>query len=273
MRNTQMQRGFSVIEVGIIVVVVAVVGLLGWKFYDAQQAKKATVSNVSEVSSVDMVPGDISELADLDTIKKDAIADKQGVTVVHVELEEMADGVVYKAELSDGTVMVYNARTGARKSTAKVAEKTSEALPVNVAASVSFARALEIAKAEKPNSKVYKIELELEGGVVVYSVRFTDKARVDVNAADGSIVRTKAARVETKTEQSTSTATQHGTSTTVRTDDRKTETRHDDSSRMTENDDDDATDDNSDDDSDHSGRDDGGRSGSDSDNSGRGSSH
>lgn len=277
MRNTQMQRGFSMIEVGIIVVVVAVVGLLGWKFYDAQQAKKTPVSNATELSSVDMVPGDLSELADLEMLKKDAIADKQGVTVVHVELEETADGMVYKAELSDGTVTVYNARTGKRQSSSKVAEKTSENLPTDVVTSISFARALEIAKAEKPNSKVYKIELELEGGLVVYSVRFTDKARVDVNAADGSIVRTKAPKVESKQEQSSASVAspRHGDANRAADDNgaSETETERSDSSSATENDDDDAVDGSSgdsgkDDDGHHSGSDDDG-----SDSSGSGSSH
>ena len=238
MRKNYMQRGFSVVEVGIIVVVVAIVGLLGWKFYDAQQAKKATVSNAVETPSVDMVPGDLAHLADLDALQKDALADKQGVTVVHVELEETTAGVVYKAELSDGTVTVYNARTGKRQSSTKVADKTSEALPTSVTAGISFARALEVAKAEKPNSKVFKIELEREGGVVVYSVRFTDKARVDVSAADGSVVRTKAAKVEEKSGQPGASPQRQATE---RAEEHAAEVPHTESG-LTENDDDDASD-------------------------------
>jgi uncharacterized membrane protein YkoI len=158
-----------------------------------------------------MVPEQLADLVDLNEIKQNAIADKSGVTVVHVELEQSDDTLVYKAELSDGTVTVYNARTGARLSSKTITEKTSEVLPANVATPISFAKALEVAKAEKPGSKVYKIELELEGGVVVYSVRFTDKARVDVSAQTGAIVRTKAARVETSGAKASEAATQPAT--------------------------------------------------------------
>lgn len=210
--NKQHQSGFSVIEAGIIIAVVAVVGLLGWKFYDAK-VNKAAVSNVSEsASTADMVPEELAGLVDLSEIQQKAIADKNGVTVVHVELEQSGDALVYKAELSDGTVTVYNARTGARMSSKAIAEKTSEALPANVTTGISFAKALEVAKAEKPGSKVFKIELELEGGVVVYSVRFTDKARVDVNAQTGAIVRTKAAKAEASSVKAAEAAAQPSTS-------------------------------------------------------------
>lgn len=206
--NKQHQNGFSVIEAGIIIAVVAVVGLLGWKFYDAK-VNKAAVSNVSETANTaDMVPEALADLVDLNEIKQNAIADKNGVTVVHVELEQSGDKLVYKAELSDGTVTVYNARTGAHMSSKATSEKTSEVLPADITTGISFAKALEVAKAEKPGSKVYKIELELEGGVVVYSVRFTDKARVDVNAQTGAIVRTKAAKVEAGNAKATETAPQ-----------------------------------------------------------------
>jgi uncharacterized membrane protein YkoI len=191
------QSGFSIIEIGIVVVVVAVLGFLGWKFYDAK-VNQAQVNNAADkADAVDMVPAALSDLAEIKTIRDDAVTDKPGVTVIHIELEQSGDNLVYKAELSDGTVTVYNARTGARIKSMAVAEKTTEVLPANVTTGISFAKALEVARAEKPGSKVYKIELELEGGVVVYSVRFTDKARVDVNAQSGAIVRTKAAKVET----------------------------------------------------------------------------
>lgn len=194
------QSGFSAIEIGVVVLVVGIIGALGWKFYDAA-TNKPTVSNASELSNVDITSATLADLKDVTTIQAAALADKPGVTVVHVELEQSSAGaLVYKAQLSDGTVTVYNARTGAHIRSTTATEKTSESLPAEFAGGIGFAKAVEIARAEKPGSKVYKIELELEGGVVVYSVRFTDKARVDVKASDGSVVRTKAARAAKATD-------------------------------------------------------------------------
>lgn len=197
MKKQNQQSGFSIIEIGIVVVVVAVLGFLGWKFYDAKFNQTQVNNAADKADAVDMVPEALSDLAAINTIRDDAVTDKPGVTVIHIELEQSGDNLVYKAELSDGTVTVYNARTGARIKSMKATEKTTEVLPANVTTGISFAKALEVARAEKPGSKVYKIELELEGGVVVYSVRFTDKARVDVNAQSGAIVRTKAAKTQT----------------------------------------------------------------------------
>lgn len=266
------QSGFSILEIGIVVVVVAVIGFLGWKFYDTK-VNQSKVSNAAEkTETIDMVPEALSELADINTIRDDAIADKAGVTVVHIELEQSGDSLVYKAELSDGTVTVYNARTGARVRSLAAAEKTTEALPANLATGIGFARALEVARAEKPGGKVYKIELELEGGVVVYSVRFTDKARVDVNAQDGSIVRTKAARVETNSGKSVAepavtnnSGSSHSDSSHSGSEDDSVHNSTDDD--LSDNDDDDSDDGMDDDHDDRSGSDDS----DDSSNSGSGS--
>lgn len=203
MRKQNVQGGFSIIEVGIVVVVVAIIGFLGWKFYDTK-VNQSQVNNAAQKAAVDMVPESLSELTEISKIQDDALTDKPGVTVVHLELEQSGDTLVYKAELSDGTVTVYNARTGARLRTVTATEKTSEVLPANITTGIGFAKALEIARAEKPGSKAYKIELELEGGVLVYSVRFSDKARVDVNAQTGEIVRTKAARTESSSSSASS---------------------------------------------------------------------
>lgn len=191
------QRGFTVVEVGIVIAVVVVIGALGWKFYEAKFGGDQ-VSSVNERSSnIDITPDTLTDLADIEQIQQEAVGDKSGITVVHIELEQKDDGtLVYKVQLSDGTVTVYNAKTGVFVKTVMDSEKTSESLPVNFTSGISFTRALEIARGEKPDSKVYKIELEQEDGIVVYSVRFSDKARVDVNALDGAIVRVKAAKVE-----------------------------------------------------------------------------
>jgi uncharacterized membrane protein YkoI len=55
--------------------------------------------------------------------------------------------------------------------------------------SISLEQAKAIAMGVFPNGTIQKVETESEQGMVVFSVRFTDGSRVDVNAADGSIVQ------------------------------------------------------------------------------------
>ena len=57
--------------------------------------------------------------------------------------------------------------------------------------SVTLDQAKAIALGVFPDKTIKKVETELEHGVLVYSVRFTDSSRVDVNSNDGSIVRTE----------------------------------------------------------------------------------
>lgn len=57
--------------------------------------------------------------------------------------------------------------------------------------SVTFEQAKTIALGVFPDKTIKKVETELEHGVLVYSVRFTDSSRVDVNSNNGSVVRTE----------------------------------------------------------------------------------
>lgn len=239
-------------EILIVVAVVAIVGTLGWKFYDAS-TKKASLSNSSHVED-SVLPDTLPELTDLATVKEAALAEKPGVTVIHVELERSSDDtLVYKAQLSDGTVVVYDARTGAKIKTQTASEKSDELLPANFSGGVGFAKAIEAARTVKPTGTIQKVELELEAGVVVYSVRFTDKARVDVNAETGAVVRSKAAKTEStpaahkSTTSETKSTPSHQSSTS--TDDSDDDASHDsDDDGLSDSDDDDDVD-GSDDDS------------------------
>jgi uncharacterized membrane protein YkoI len=183
-------------RIGIAVAAIVIVGALGWKAYDMWANRTAT-STVSEVTMVDITPTALTGLKDAIAIATTAVANKPGVTVAHIELEQGETGpMAYKMLLSNGTIAVYNAQTGGLIKSAPSTQTSSEALPNGFTSGIGFARAVEIARAKKPGSRVYKVELELEGGVVVYSVRFSDKARVDVNMQDGMIVRTKAAQIK-----------------------------------------------------------------------------
>lgn len=56
---------------------------------------------------------------------------------------------------------------------------------------ITIDEAKTIAQNVYPDKTIKKVELENEHGTVVYSVRFTDSSRVDVSAADGSVVRSE----------------------------------------------------------------------------------
>lgn len=56
---------------------------------------------------------------------------------------------------------------------------------------ISLSDAQAIAQAQFPDKTIRKVEAETEHGILVYSVRFTDGSKVDVSAADGSIVKSE----------------------------------------------------------------------------------
>ena len=54
---------------------------------------------------------------------------------------------------------------------------------------ISFDEAKAIATGQFPTKTIVKVETEIEHSVVVYSFRFSDGSRVDVNVLDGAITR------------------------------------------------------------------------------------
>lgn len=196
MNKLEKGKKISTRKISIVVAAIVIVGVLGWKAYD-MWTNRTAVNTVSEVSMVDITPTALTGLKDIAAIQSTAITDKPGVTVVHMELEQGETGpLVYKVQLSNGIIVVYNARTAALIKSTPGTKTSSEALPGGFTGGIGFAKAVEIARAKQPGSRVYKVELEQEGGVVVYSVRFSDKARIDVNAQDGMVVRTKPAQIK-----------------------------------------------------------------------------
>lgn len=109
--------------------------------------------------------------------------------------------MVFAVKLSDGSVLVFNAQTGAAAPAPTETEfEGTTTLPVGATPKVDFAKARELALAQAPNHTVKKIELETEDGVLAYTVKFTDGSKVIINAIDGSIVKVK---VEAKTDNKT----------------------------------------------------------------------
>ncbi len=64
---------------------------------------------------------------------------------------------------------------------------------------ISMEEARVIAQGQRPDSIIFKVEIEAEDGTVVYSFRFTDDGRVDVRASDGTVNRVEDTSSESPT--------------------------------------------------------------------------
>ena len=76
-----------------------------------------------------------------------------------------------------------------------LSQTTSTTTPTNTTTDTTngttLGEAVTLAEKQFPTKKVEKIEKETEEGVLVWSVRFTDGSRVDVDIATGEITRIK----------------------------------------------------------------------------------
>ena len=178
------------VEILMIAVIVGLVGFIGWRVYDARTDVSNSAVNPGEVVKIEPLPNDLSGIIDVDRLK--TIVDEQapGLTIVDLELKNEDGVLVYEAKLSDGSVIVINATDGTYVTKIEDDENDDEEVPGIQSLKIDFAAALKTAL-EQHDGQVRKIELEVEDGVVVYSVRFTDGFRVDINAENGGVTRTK----------------------------------------------------------------------------------
>ncbi|MCA9324217.1 PepSY domain-containing protein [Candidatus Saccharibacteria bacterium] len=192
------------------------------------------------------IPQNLDGLLGIDEMRTLAQNDApDGSTIVGVEVENEHGKVLYKVKFSDGSFRLYDAVTGLAFIDTTEGVETSESVPAGFVAGITVQQARDTAAAQRPGKTITKIELEVENGVVVYSVRFADGGRVDVNATDSSVVRVRGA---------------DGEKVSGSDDDSSDDSSNDDSSSH------DSDDDNGSDDSDDN-------SGSGSGNSGSGSNH
>ncbi len=188
------EQGIAHIAV-LAVVVAALIGVSGY-YVSTKQPKSSSVKNsTSLVSSRSTLAAPLpADLLSTDKVKELALAQKPGTTVLGVQLESEDGVLVYKVKLSDGSTLSFNAQTGAAVTAADDTELDGAAtLPANQTATIDFAKARALALAAHPGT-VQKIELENEEGSLVFSVRFTDGARVAINAVDGSVVRNQSSK-------------------------------------------------------------------------------
>ncbi len=114
-----------------------------------------------------------------------------GASIVNIEVENENGVVLYKVKFSDGSYRLYDAKTGLPYVDASAGVETNESVPVGFVAGITLQQARDTASTQRPGKTITKIELETENGVVVYSVRFSDDGRVDINATDGSVARVR----------------------------------------------------------------------------------
>lgn len=157
----------------------------------AWQAKKDVSLHQSVIEDNLQLPANLDDVLSVAQIREKAVADQPtGASITQIELENEEGSVVYKVKFSDGSFRLYNARTGDRFVKNEVTELDST-VPAGFVAAITLQQARDIAVAQRPGQTVIKIELETEEGAVVYSVRFADGSRVDVNATNGTVVRVK----------------------------------------------------------------------------------
>lgn len=193
------QGAVGPVEIVMIAVIVGLVGFIGWRVYDARQDVSNRAVNPGEIVTIEPLPEDIEGVLEISKVKE-IVLNESGESMVDLELKNEDGVLVYEVKLSDGRVLIIDAKTGAVVEYSTDDEDSDESIPADAVIGISVARAIAIAK-ETHSGAVRKVELEFEDGVVVFSVRFTDGFRVDVNAASGDVTRTKSKNGESKTDK------------------------------------------------------------------------
>lgn len=194
-----------IIIVAIVAAVTVVFGGGGYLIASSQEQKKAEVELAKELEkelikqkTLPTVSGDTKTVEEIRAIAEPLSGTAK---IVNIELENEDAGLVYKVKLDNGNVLFFDAVTGKQifdpsnddeaeeeDNEENEAEEEDE-IPSNFVATITIAQARAIAENRLPGRTVKKIELEMEEGVGVYSVRFTDSSKVDVNAKTGAIVK------------------------------------------------------------------------------------
>jgi uncharacterized membrane protein YkoI len=107
----------------------------------------------------------------------------------HQEDHPVKTSAAASTNISETSTMLSsddNAQASVQTPSGTVSLKIETHTPAN---SIQPFEAATVAQKVFPNKSIAKIELENEENVVVYSVRFADGSRVDINATDSSVVR------------------------------------------------------------------------------------
>lgn len=189
---SQKQNGFA--HMALVAASVVLVAASGVGYYVYSQNKSANLSQESatEVEQVDFLPDSLANVKKVDEIRTLAANQLNGATVVGIELEQEHGQLIYKVKLSDGRVLMFNAVSGESMVSTEQHDEELDEIPNGFVAGISIDQARQIALQQRPGKTILKIELEMEEGVGVYSVRFSDSGRVDVNATNGEVMKVEA---------------------------------------------------------------------------------
>lgn len=185
------ENGFSHVEGLLILVAISLIGGVGYYVYSQQQVSQSSTPQAS-VATVDTLPDNLDEVLPIEEVQKLAKESNADGVISNIELTTEDGTLVYIVSLTDGSVLGFNALSGVSVVVDDDGENEEDSrFPSTVSAKISLSNAVAIAKKERPGVQVEKVEIEFEDGVLVYSVRFVDDGRVDIDANNGSVIEVR----------------------------------------------------------------------------------
>lgn len=182
------------VEILAIVLVVSMMGFTGWRIMSARQdSKQASQNSAETVELQEALPENLDGIMTVEQIQEKASAATDSA-ISGIELEFEDGKTIYVVHLADGSIIAYDAVTGEVVTFSDDNDddiSDDDQIPAGFVAKVSIQDAINKAKAQRPGSTVEKVEIEVEDDKVVYSVRFTDDSRVDIDASSGDVARIK----------------------------------------------------------------------------------
>ncbi|MEK7184489.1 MAG: PepSY domain-containing protein [Patescibacteria group bacterium] len=175
--------------------VLGIVGLVALAFalrsYQSQQAQTTTGTASQPIEQTTPVA-----LKSIDEILTLAATDTGSSAVVNIEVELEDGQTLYKLVLANGQILFFNAATGVKvvRSDESPDEADDELLKKAALTPgqtlLSFDQARERAAAVRPVA-IRKVELENDGGVILYRFKFVDEGVLELDARDGRVVYRK----------------------------------------------------------------------------------
>lgn len=183
-------KGFTIVETLIVVSVLAGIGGVGYFVYNRQDTKSSISSVDSSETKESTLPTNLEGVLSLTKVEELVKQESSTATIKGIKLE-VEDGVlVFVVYMSDGSKLAFNATSGEKVAVSSDSNDAEESFDYvsGFDTKLTLSKAIEIAQVKRPGIAIKKVEIEIEDGVLVYSVRFVDKGRVDIDAENGSVI-------------------------------------------------------------------------------------